>query len=292
MENCCRTCLKEIQPNQMKFLSTKWNNSSLSLADMLIDLDAINKETILCNETSLKICLSCELDLITSYNFKMVCLSTEKILSEQLTTIDSLEEIKCEAIIDEEISTNEIDSNVVCNEKLNKNSVIKQKSKSSSSMRKIIDRGKKNVEQGKTKNKQIKITIISDNSKSVIDKKTETRRNRKPCLYCKKCDIRFEAEKFYRKHCEDTHWQSYTCNICGKLFLQNRIKKHILTHTTERNHICSVCGAKFTTDTNLKDHLRIHSGEKRYKCHFCDEKFVHSNSRKNHMYKVHTKEKK
>lgn len=77
----------------MKLLSTKWNDT-VSFADMLMDIVKLTKE-ILSAEDSLKICATCEMNLITAYNFKIVCQNTEKILSE-CKMPQPIEEIKIE----------------------------------------------------------------------------------------------------------------------------------------------------------------------------------------------------
>lgn len=313
MENCCRTCLSEKTPNsnEMKLLSTMLNNTSLSIADMLVNVVSINKE-ITSDETTLKICSSCELNLITAYNFKIVCQKTEKILLERYATQTIFlstspdDEIKSEIIIDKENNStdeNETDNNTVQNESTVecKVKLLKTSNEKKSTVKKIEEKRKRTKPTKRKIKKSLSLDNIKTDSKaSNIDLNSQTsiksprnkHKNRKPSVYCKKCDMKFEKESFYRKHCKQTHWQSYPCSICGKIFLQNRITRHMEIHATEKNHICTVCNASFTTTQSLRDHSRIHSGEKRYKCEHCDETFVHWNSRKNHIYKIHTREKK
>lgn len=318
MNNCCRTCLREKRPSQLKLLSTKWNNTSLTFADLLMNIVQINKE-IISDEIFLKICSSCELDLVVSYNFKTVCLNTEKILSERInqslstsTLPDQINEIKCETILNEDSSheyenafddidnfeNNFNENNSIeideCNENLKNISNKKHKTEIS------IER--KTVDKCKVIPTKIKKEKLPKNSKlknnDQINKKTTTSNNGKKTVrkrestYCKKCDIRFAKVTLYIHHLEEKHYERYPCEICGKFFLQNRLQLHKVSHLTTKNFICDICDAKFVSLTKLKHHMRAHTGDKRYKCEFCDETFIYWTSRKNHIVVAHTKEKK
>ena len=75
----------------------------------------------------------------------------------------------------------------------------------------------------------------------------------------------------------------YTCEICGKNFLQqNNLKRHNLLHSGERVYECDVCEKSFNTLGNLKQHQRIHTGEKPYECQNCEKKFIQMSHLKQH----------
>lgn len=345
LNNRCRTCLR--YKRQMKLLSSKWTNN-VSFANMLMDIISITTEPTSDNVKNLwKICATCEQDLITSYNFKIVCQNTEKILydnkissppitpplpspsasssssSSSSNTPSLIEEIKIENLKDEQI---QIMPEISIIEEENAVNFIKEENESTDfnkdsclnmlNLKKSTKRIKKPMMTEKKKNppkkcnpmkrsrKKLKEkpnddddenddTNINTNDDQIVTKTNEKKkRKRSESKYCKRCDIRHESVNEYMKHLRTVHWEQSICPVCGKQFYSGKMKAHMVSHSTERNHICSVCGAKFLYDNNLKEHMRIHSGEKRYKCSYCDESFVHWNSRKNHIYLKHTHEKK
>ena len=62
---------------------------------------------------------------------------------------------------------------------------------------------------------------------------------------------------------------------------KEHMTSHMLTHTTQRNYMCSDCGQTFKWSHSLKRHQRTHSpaSDFRYTCHFCFKTF----SRKDHL---------
>ncbi|ROT76777.1 putative zinc finger protein PLAGL1 [Penaeus vannamei] len=52
----------------------------------------------------------------------------------------------------------------------------------------------------------------------------------------------------------------YTCTVCQKLV------RHQLIHTTERQHQCPSCERSFHRKDHLKNHIQIHDPNKQFKC--------------------------
>ncbi|XP_064628134.1 sal-like protein 1 isoform X2 [Lineus longissimus] len=70
---------------------------------------------------------------------------------------------------------------------------------------------------------------------------------------------------------EDSDRKVITCGICGKvLFTPSGFKLHLLSHTGERPHQCTVCGRKFLQRSTLKTHVKgVHSSYRPYSCNIC-----------------------
>lgn len=63
------------------------------------------------------------------------------------------------------------------------------------------------------------------------------------------------------------------CEVCSKRFVWNcDLQRHIVTHGTERAHVCSVCSAAFKLPEGLRKHMVIHS-EDSAKCDQCSRTY-------------------
>ena len=78
------------------------------------------------------------------------------------------------------------------------------------------------------------------------------------------------------------------CNICKKTFTKSTtLKKHMLTHTTGKQHACDVCKETFTQAENLCVHMLIHTVQKPFECKVCQKTFSHAQNLKTHV-RTHT----
>merc|ERR1712048_1245031 len=77
----------------------------------------------------------------------------------------------------------------------------------------------------------------------------------------------------------------YSCEYqgCGKTFRTScHLKRHALTHNTEKEHKCRECGLSFSLEWSLKRHVkRTHNGP--FKCPSCPLKFNKNKQLKQHQ---------
>ncbi|CAC5413538.1 KRAB [Mytilus coruscus] len=60
--------------------------------------------------------------------------------------------------------------------------------------------------------------------------------------------------------------ECHDCQVCGKNFLTGKnLRRHMVSHTDERNYECTVCGQKFKQGAHLKGHMGIHEREEKKK---------------------------
>ena len=85
----------------------------------------------------------------------------------------------------------------------------------------------------------------------------------------------------------ETHGRPYVCNICGKQCDSKGFRRHILSHSQDRPHMCPECGDSFAQNSALQRHIMSHTGEKPFICEICGEGFKVNYHLKRH-YMVHT----
>ena len=81
----------------------------------------------------------------------------------------------------------------------------------------------------------------------------------------------------------------YECDSCGKQFRQKgNLKKHQLTHSTNKSFECKDCHQKFKFPDQLKRHEIWHRHGERFVCAFCEKKFVMQFELRKHVQRFHT----
>lgn len=129
-----------------------------------------------------------------------------------------------------------------------------------------------------------KVYTTNSNLKFHIEKahegSTKTR-----MLRCPHCLERFTEHFRKLKHLKDVHGITFTfvCDFCKSVFPSRRA----LTMHTNKFHSqktqCEVCRKSFSCVTTLKKHMVSHTGERNFSCTFCHKAYRHQKSLKQHL---------
>ena len=91
------------------------------------------------------------------------------------------------------------------------------------------------------------------------------------------------------KYC--CNYMMHRCDECqyssDKLFL---LRRHLISHSTERPYPCSECPTQFKTKVSLSNHLNTHFGIKPHRCGHCEKQFTTSGVKVRHERSLHTNE--
>ena len=97
----------------------------------------------------------------------------------------------------------------------------------------------------------------------------------KPEFTCEECWITCSYRSSLNKHKIFHESPQYQCIQCDKHFHTKwHLKRHVITHTGDSNHVCDLCGTRFVCGFNLKRHTKsVHMEEKNHKCDICNKHF-------------------
>ena len=82
----------------------------------------------------------------------------------------------------------------------------------------------------------------------------------------------------------ENNWKVQILPATKSFKLRKKISKK------SKNHICTYCEKKFSSNQLLKQHLRSHTGERPFSCNYCEKRFTQSHSLQSHEF-IHTGEK-
>lgn len=85
------------------------------------------------------------------------------------------------------------------------------------------------------------------------------------------------------------------CSVCGfKTYTKGKLKRHMMSHTGERNYSCEICGKRFLYSYNVGQHINyVHKGirvkvdEAKLTCHVCGLKFPKQWKVREHLAEAH-----
>lgn len=110
------------------------------------------------------------------------------------------------------------------------------------------------------------------------------------CLICTE-----EFETHYRRshHMMTVHKnrETVTCPHCPRTFVfRSTMKRHVReTHLQEKNVVCPVCGWQAFEANRLARHMMKHSNERNFKCTACNKAFKTLKTMKQHFHNIHEK---
>lgn len=108
---------------------------------------------------------------------------------------------------------------------------------------------------------------------------------------CSACPKKFKTLARLKTH-EDIHTGTmYVCPNCGLILNTKRtLQMHMVVHSDQKKHKCTICNSEFKRAKALKNHLILHSGLRPYTCPFCDKTFANGSNCRSHKKKAHPQE--
>ena len=100
---------------------------------------------------------------------------------------------------------------------------------------------------------------------------------------CSLCDQCFSSSNELLQH-EDEHLERpFACEICKKRFKEKKHwKRHLGTHSDEKNFSCNICNKSFRRKDNMMSHRRSHTAQPHLYCTICKRQFRTDSSLSKH----------
>ena len=113
-------------------------------------------------------------------------------------------------------------------------------------------------------------------------------------VQCEFCEKILASKYGLREHLAVVHFKNgkFECEICGKRVTNNRaLKLHMTSHSSERQHVCELCGSSHKTKGNLNYHMKtMHTMIKNFRCDLCFKTFKVQAELKEHCFQFHSAE--
>ncbi|KAL6119450.1 zbtb48 [Pungitius sinensis] len=114
--------------------------------------------------------------------------------------------------------------------------------------------------------------------------------SKKDSVQCLICDKSFKSKYYLKVHNRrHTGERPFGCLKCGKRYFR---KENLLLHESRdcakvQTHTCVTCSSTFNGKEELRLHVVSHTGNMPHKCSICPEQFMHKKNLTSHMMKVH-----
>lgn len=110
---------------------------------------------------------------------------------------------------------------------------------------------------------------------------------------CFVCTDLFETHYKRSMHMMTVHKtrEEIKCQHCSKTFVfRSTMMRHVReTHLQEKNSVCGICGWKAFSFNRLQRHMMKHSNERNFKCPACDKAFKTKKTMRQHYNNIHQK---
>lgn len=232
MPTRCRLCLTQCKDDELKPMLATWNDSInlWTMYDYVMNVgDNVHSATIPYS------CMKCKEDLKSAYDFKLMCVETERTLSELLAK----NEQSANESETENVSCNDDDDFIA--EDVN---LFEEECNEEDAEKKCIEASTDEVTIDETKDKDLWDISVDENIKQVqaIEEVGSEPTNTKLIpLKCRKCDMEFDKKKDYQAHYTLVHRRAY----------QRKIHK-------DRPQSCQKCNIKFENLHSYQAHYRRH----------------------------------
>ncbi|XP_045125063.1 uncharacterized protein LOC123512655 isoform X2 [Portunus trituberculatus] len=110
---------------------------------------------------------------------------------------------------------------------------------------------------------------------------------------CEQCNRSFKWKQSYRKHMAIHHGDGYLkfkCNFCPRYFMTtSELRLHQVVHSTEKKHLCDICGKAFKHEYTRDKHTKtVHREDREHMCPQCGTLFKAKAYLDQHLAHVHT----
>jgi hypothetical protein len=270
VEKVCRACLSE-ENEMMSMMDSELKEMFIFCTSLEFDID---------DKLPKSICSKCKNELISAHMFKNVCIKSNNVLRQHLSSSYEIDDLDLN--LNDLFKIDFTDNNCDDPKTNSPEEILKEEDTTKKKKRKLNKNFTFHCEicsEGFNLEEDLALHAIAHPNDGVPK-----------CTICNKV---FSSLKVLKRHIR-IHLKSkpFACNICSKTFSESgSLTRHLRKHRGEKRHLCTVCGKGFYEANVLVVHMRTHTGEKPIKCEVCGKRFSDPNGLRSHI-KSHTGEKK